>query len=901
MQILMDHQSLHTSSRAEGAHRGGAASDAAWWSSPSSSSFYGGMGGQAGGSSSADDSTSLGNSRGALLNMTSPYALPPTLGKASEDQEKGAWSVPSWLLDRSSCDAPNSHSFGSIESSSDIYSADALEQSGSGTWASTLRSAAASAQGLPPAHAHQSAARSNSHRSHAQQISDNWLTSAQDRSSAMGMKNQASVSSAGRGYGAFGSSSSTSSGRDEFAHAPAATWHSREAPLVDNRHGKAATELQHYNGGATAVGGPGSPGGRPRPYSAFPGVGAGAQAGNSGGGNAPRGGDWSSLFRELQPQPVQPRPPPYSMTPGTSSSTLAESRPYALGPGSPSSFLHHHRPFGGGAGAPGAGGGGGAGGAPAGGAGAGGHIPGGGHHPPQGSPSAAAGPYPPYGYNSHHYRHDGGDRGGVGGGVGVIGGESGVALSQQAALLARAEAEARRSRMDIYGRVVCFTCDRTMRSYAALEQHLASKHDGYNSQQRKYLEVHQPRGDARPGATAAAHAAFLLGGARRQVAPPAAAAAAGMGHGYQQQQHPYGSGGWHPHPHPHPHLAQESHSAVVVNPNIASSTALIQRRGKERLTPKKKKVSALKKVILRERAARAGLAVEGGGAGGVAGGPGKSPAEEEEDGSSSQHDDGSSGTAAVEPEEDPDPEQQQQPQQQGHLPPIAAPTSGEGVGVGEAADESGLAIQAMLASLALHDEDQEGLEQEQEGGPPQLSSYTRAWLERRHSGMAVADGVALLPLDPPLGPAGAALPDDVATAAATVAATAAVATELGDSALACAEPQVLSPGGSGESSKAASSAGGSAAVAAAQGKEGREGKGAVQSKEAAGVRQALQQLMLAQKALVAAVQGELRRSGSGSGSGSGSPPPRKGCGTGGGSEGGEAASCGSHVERVRRI
>eukprot|EP00899_Mesostigma_viride_P015535 jgi/Mesvir1/23983/Mv10743-RA.2 len=55
-------------------------------------------------------------------------------------------------------------------------------------------------------------------------------------------------------------------------------------------------------------------------------------------------------------------------------------------------------------------------------------------------------------------------------------------------------------------------------------------------------------------------------------------------------------------------LQQLRQARLVVNPNQASSTDLVVRRGKERADGKKKKRSTLKKIILRERAARAAAA-----------------------------------------------------------------------------------------------------------------------------------------------------------------------------------------------------------------------------------------------------------------------------------------------------
>eukprot|EP00850_Spirogloea_muscicola_P011318 SM000070S21284 [mRNA] locus=s70:67975:71690:- [translate_table: standard] len=166
----------------------------------------------------------------------------------------------------------------------------------------------------------------------------------------------------------------------------------------------------------------------------------------------------------------------------------------------------------------------------------------------------------------------------------------------------RVAAEARKSRMDAYGNLKCLSCGKILKMFAAMEQHLLSKHDGINSEERKFVEA-QAQVTAASAATAAnrRHATYmadviaaattlrLAGG--KQTLPPVdnyrkasfqgtSASAQGVS----------------------PVRGQYRDMQMVVNPNVASSTLLIQRRGKERLVPKKKKLSALKKVILRERA-----------------------------------------------------------------------------------------------------------------------------------------------------------------------------------------------------------------------------------------------------------------------------------------------------------
>eukprot|EP00850_Spirogloea_muscicola_P017908 SM000158S02040 [mRNA] locus=s158:295160:298943:- [translate_table: standard] len=178
-------------------------------------------------------------------------------------------------------------------------------------------------------------------------------------------------------------------------------------------------------------------------------------------------------------------------------------------------------------------------------------------------------------------------------------------MDLQMDLHARVAAEARKSRMDAYGNLKCLSCGKILKMFAAMEQHLLSKHDGINSEERKFVEAQQAQVTAASAATAASkrHATYmadviaaattlrLAGG--KQTLPPVDNYRKASFQGTSASTVPQGVS---------PVRGQYRDAQMVVNPNVASSTLLIQRRGKERLVPKKKKLSALKKVILRERA-----------------------------------------------------------------------------------------------------------------------------------------------------------------------------------------------------------------------------------------------------------------------------------------------------------
>jgi hypothetical protein len=168
--------------------------------------------------------------------------------------------------------------------------------------------------------------------------------------------------------------------------------------------------------------------------------------------------------------------------------------------------------------------------------------------------------------------------------------------------------EARRSKIDGFGKIRCLVCGRMFKSYGPLEQHLAASHFGLNSSQAKALEaallasgrslpgdgsqktkpdrvavqlgqiLEQPRrGDGVASLTASLSA--YIKEAKPSKADRRAAAASASG--------PKGKG------------------KMMINPNQAMSSGMVMRRGKEREGPKKKKrPTKLKRIILTARAAR---------------------------------------------------------------------------------------------------------------------------------------------------------------------------------------------------------------------------------------------------------------------------------------------------------
>ena len=169
-------------------------------------------------------------------------------------------------------------------------------------------------------------------------------------------------------------------------------------------------------------------------------------------------------------------------------------------------------------------------------------------------------------------------------------------------------AEARRSKIDGFGKIRCLVCGRMFKSYGPLEQHLAASHFGLNSSQAKALEaallasgqslpgdgsqktkpdrvalklgqiLEQPRRGEGVASLAASLSAYIKE-AKPSKADRRAAAASASG--------PKGKG------------------KMMINPNQAMSSGMVMRRGKEREGPKKKKrPTKLKRIILTARAAR---------------------------------------------------------------------------------------------------------------------------------------------------------------------------------------------------------------------------------------------------------------------------------------------------------
>ena len=175
----------------------------------------------------------------------------------------------------------------------------------------------------------------------------------------------------------------------------------------------------------------------------------------------------------------------------------------------------------------------------------------------------------------------------------------------------RLSAEARKSKVDQFGKVRCLVCGKTFGAHKPLEQHLAASHFGLNSMEAKALEaklvaagVHipgdgsektkpdrmaiqfgeildQPR--SRPGDAPIANLATSLAAYIRETPKKKEKRAAAIGATGRRR-----------------HGGQ-----LVMNPNQASSSGLVHRRGKERIDGKKKKpMTKLKKIILSDRAAR---------------------------------------------------------------------------------------------------------------------------------------------------------------------------------------------------------------------------------------------------------------------------------------------------------
>eukprot|EP00271_Cylindrocystis_brebissonii_P017462 TRINITY_DN4552_c0_g3_i2.p1 TRINITY_DN4552_c0_g3~~TRINITY_DN4552_c0_g3_i2.p1 ORF type:complete len:574 (-),score=116.70 TRINITY_DN4552_c0_g3_i2:145-1866(-) len=235
------------------------------------------------------------------------------------------------------------------------------------------------------------------------------------------------------------------------------------------------------------------------------------------------------------------------------------------------------------------------------------------------------------------------------------GGAEGVLPDAAAAVVRqRAAVEAVKSVVDQRGKIVCLSCSKALRTQESLQQHLASKHQGYNSVARRLLEAQQQVSGA-PSPLPSTRAS-QKGANRRTLSiadvmvlqranPSAQQYPSPIAHNvpshkptpsFSRDGHGRNSGREEAHG-PLPRSTAAAGSAAqpagptapqrypappfgglgggraggraayqpVLLHNPASST-VVHRRGKEKLVPKKKKPSSLKKVILRERAARNG-------------------------------------------------------------------------------------------------------------------------------------------------------------------------------------------------------------------------------------------------------------------------------------------------------
>ena len=176
----------------------------------------------------------------------------------------------------------------------------------------------------------------------------------------------------------------------------------------------------------------------------------------------------------------------------------------------------------------------------------------------------------------------------------------------------RLAAEARRSKIDQFGKIKCLVCGRMFKAYRPLEQHLVASHYGLNSMEAKAIEaamlaagqavpgdgsaktnkpervavqfgqiLEQPR--SRPGDAPIANLASSLSAYIREAKPSK-----------REKRAAAGAGG-------RPKVGGE----LMVNPNQASSSAMVNRRGKEHEGGKKKKrPTKLKRIILKERLER---------------------------------------------------------------------------------------------------------------------------------------------------------------------------------------------------------------------------------------------------------------------------------------------------------
>lgn len=229
---------------------------------------------------------------------------------------------------------------------------------------------------------------------------------------------------------------------------------------------------------------------------------------------------------------------------------------------------------------------------------------------------------------------------------------------------ARAEwikSQAQKSPLDRYGNVRCLSCGKVLGSYEGLAGHLVSLHDGENSEERRAREaseaVNEGRNSQRPPVLLSDGLAPLLealpGGKSNRSEGGLGGGRSGFGDSTwkgvltegkspdnmranenqvfaqsgegQKGQVPNGQkknvGDRQQGPgervrvsllagHAAAAMSGEGHRPLtqgvdkdkrIVNPNTAQSTGLVERRGKEREQPKKKRLSKLKKVLLQER------------------------------------------------------------------------------------------------------------------------------------------------------------------------------------------------------------------------------------------------------------------------------------------------------------
>jgi len=176
----------------------------------------------------------------------------------------------------------------------------------------------------------------------------------------------------------------------------------------------------------------------------------------------------------------------------------------------------------------------------------------------------------------------------------------------------RLAAEARRSKVDQFGKIKCLVCGRMFKSYRPLEQHLVASHYGLNSTEAKAIEAAMlASGRAVPGdgsakTTKTERVAVQFGEILQQPRSrpgdaPVATLAANLSAYIREAK-------------PSKRDRREAAPAsgkpkvggqMVINPNQAMSSGVVHRRGKEHEGGKKKKrPTKLKRIILKERSER---------------------------------------------------------------------------------------------------------------------------------------------------------------------------------------------------------------------------------------------------------------------------------------------------------